>query len=86
MSAARAVLCSFDENSELCSIVNKADCGICVPPENDVELENAIKLLYSNRKRSEEYGIRGRQYVMNNLSREYGTKAYFNILEKYAKM
>ena len=84
MSAARAVLCSFDENSELCSIVNRAGCGICVPPESDVELENAIKFLYSNRKRTEEYGARGRQYVMDNLSRDYGTKAYYNVLKRFA--
>lgn len=84
MSAARAVLCSFDENSELCSIVNRADCGVCVPPENDAELENAIKFLYNDRKRTEEYGARGRQYVMKNLSREYGTKAYYNVLKRFA--
>jgi glycosyltransferase involved in cell wall biosynthesis len=84
MSAASAVLCSFDENSELCSIVNRADCGICVPPEDDVELENAIKFLYNDRKRTEKYGINGRQYVIKNLSRDYGTQAYFKVLKRFA--
>ena len=82
MSAARAVLCSFDENSDLCRIIREANCGICVPSENESDLENALLSLYYNRKKTEKYGINGRKYILRNLTREQKTKDFYEILLK----
>jgi colanic acid biosynthesis glycosyl transferase WcaI len=82
MSAARAVLCSFDEDSELCAIIRKADCGICIPPEDDEKFEKALLELYNDRNKTEQYGINGREYIKKNLSREYGTNEYYNVLKR----
>lgn len=82
MSAGRAVLCSFDESSELCSIIRTADCGICIPPENEEDFKNAVISLYNDRERTVQYGINGRQYILQKLTREYGTSEYYRILKE----
>lgn len=85
MAASRAVLCSFDIQSELCSIITKAECGLCVESENGIEFENAIKFLYKNRDKTELFGINGRNFVIQNLSRKNCTQLYFDILSSLFK-
>jgi glycosyltransferase involved in cell wall biosynthesis len=83
MSAARAVLCSFDEDSELTTIIRRANCGICIPPEDDRRFENALLIFYNNIKMTLEYGLNGREFIKKNLTREDCTLKYFNILNRF---
>lgn len=80
MSAARPVLASFDIDSELCSIINKAHCGLCVSADNKKVLKNAILELYNNRDMSKEIGENGRRYILENLTREKGTSRIREII------
>lgn len=80
MSAARPVLASFDIDSELCNIINRAHCGLCVPADNKEALKTAILELYNNRVRSKEIGENGRRYILDNLTREKGTSRIREII------
>lgn len=85
MSAKRAVLTSFDEDSELCSIINKSSCGVCVPPDNKESLKNAILKLYENKEITKKYGQNGRKYILDHLTREKGTSSYVKVFEDIMK-
>lgn len=79
MSAARPVLASFDENSELTRIIHSAHCGIAVPADNKEELVKAIKELYENQQKSEEAGRNGRKYLKQYLDRRECVNRYVEV-------
>ncbi|MGV8983502.1 glycosyltransferase family 4 protein [Clostridium sp.] len=80
MSAERPVVASFDIDSELCNTINRAHCGVCVPADNKEALKTAILELYNNRVRLKEIGKNGRQYILDNLTREKGTSRIREII------
>ncbi len=78
MSAKRPILASFDKDSELCRILEENDCGICVNPDNKQELKEAILKMAEN-----DYSImgkNGREYVINNVSKEKCVKKQIDVL------
>jgi glycosyltransferase involved in cell wall biosynthesis len=82
MAAGKPVLCSFDLESELCYIINKAQSGITVPPNEKEALKNAIRYSYLNKEETQKMGYKGRNYIENKLTRGYATKQYFDVLNK----
>lgn len=78
MSAGRPILASFDADSELCSIIRENNCGVCVDADHKAELKQAIILMAE--KDSGEQGKNGRCYIINNLTREIGTKKYISVI------
>jgi glycosyltransferase involved in cell wall biosynthesis len=80
MSAERAVLASFDENSELCKIINNCNCGICVPPENKEALKNTILNLYNHKEYTKNIGCNGRKFILENLDRKDNTEKIYNVI------
>lgn len=81
MSAERAVIASFDEDSELCKIINGCSCGICVPPENKTELKKAILSLYNDRNYTKNIGYSGRRFILKNLDRKDNTDKIYNVIK-----
>lgn len=62
------------------SIVERAECGICIEPESDTQLaEAAIKLLDDN-KFAHELGKNGRQYVENFYNRDILANQFLDIM------
>lgn len=84
MSASRPVLANFDEN-ELKSIVEKNKCGIFSKAGDKDAFKEAILTLYKNKELCKEYGKNGRQFVLNNLTREIGTKKYVDLFKSLMK-
>lgn len=80
MSASRPVLANFDEN-ELKDIVAKNKCGIFTKAGDKEAFKEAILKLYSDKELCKEYGKNGRQFVMDNLTREVGTKKYVDVIK-----
>ena len=81
MSASRPVLANFDEN-ELKTIIEKHKCGIFTKAGDKVAFTDAIIQLYQNRELCKEYGKNGRQFVMDNLTREVGTQKYVDVIKE----
>ena len=84
MSASRPVLASFDEN-ELKSIISNNNCGIFTKAGDKEAFMKAIIKLYENRELCKEYGRNGREFVMQNLTREVGTQKYVDVIKSVVK-
>lgn len=84
MSASRPVLANFDEN-ELKTIIEENKCGIFTKAGDKVAFTDAILKLYNDRELCKEYGRNGRQFVMDNLTRESGTKKYVDVIKSLKK-
>lgn len=80
MSASRPVLANFDEN-ELKQIVEKHNCGIFTKAGDKEAFKQSILALYNNRELAVEMGKNGRQFVMDNLTREVGTQKYVDVIK-----
>lgn len=85
MSASRPVLANFDEN-ELKSIVEDNNCGIFTKAGDKVAFADAILKLYNDRKLCKEMGKNGRQFVMDNLTKEVGTQKYVDVIKSFEKV
>ncbi|MFR1707590.1 MAG: glycosyltransferase family 4 protein [Clostridium sp.] len=62
------------------NLINDAQAGIVVEPENSKEIAKAILKLHKNKELRESLGKNGRNYVMNNFSREAIARKLENIL------
>lgn len=62
------------------NLINDAQAGIVVEPENSKEIAKAILKLHKNKELREILGKNGRNYVMNNFSREAIARKLENIL------
>lgn len=84
MSASRPVLANFDEN-ELKDILAGNECGIFTKAGDKEAFKQSIITLYENRELCKQYGKNGRQFVMDNLTREVGTQKYVDVIKSVCK-
>lgn len=79
MSCGRPVVASFDEG-ELKEILEKNNCGVFSHAGNVQEFVDAIKWLQENPEHCAEMGKNARQFILNNLTKEVGTKKYVDVI------
>ncbi len=84
MSCGRPVIASFDEG-ELKEILENNSCGVFSHAGNVKEFVEGIKRLSSNPQSCEEMGNNARQYILNNLTKEVGSKRYVEVLKSVMK-
>lgn len=82
MSTGRPVLASFDEG-ELKDILEKNHCGVFTQANNIDEFVAAIENLAINRDLCRELGRNGRQFIMENLTKEVGTRKYVDVIRSF---
>ena len=80
MSCGRPVIASFDEG-ELKEILEKNNCGVFTHAGNVRELVEGIKSLLTEPARCEEMGKNARQFILDNLTKEVGSKKYVEIIK-----
>lgn len=83
MSASRPVLANFDEN-ELKTIIEDHHCGIFTKAGDKDAFKAAILKLYHHPELCKEYGRNGRQFIMDNLTKEVGTRKYVDVIKQFA--
>jgi len=81
MCAERPILASFDHGSELESVIKKAECGVCVSPDDATALASEILLMRDDPERCKSYGSNGRKYVLENLTKERGCSKLVQLIE-----
>ena len=84
MSCGRPVIASFDEG-ELKDIIEKNDCGLFSHAGNVDEFVEAIRLLSSDPIRCARMGSNARQFILDNLTKEVGTKKYVDVIRSFEK-
>ena len=80
MSCGRPVVANFDEG-ELKEIIENNNCGVFSHAGNVQEFVDAIKALQENPARCNEMGANARQFILNNLTKEVGTRKYVDIIK-----
>ena len=80
MSCGRPVIANFDEG-ELKEIIENNNCGVFSHAGNVQEFVSAIKTLQENPDRCKEMGANARQFILDNLTKEVGTRKYVDIIK-----
>jgi len=81
MSSGTAVLASFDEGTELQRIIEDNRAGLFCPAGDISAFTQAIMTLYHQPGLCDEFGRNGRRFVLNNLTREVGTRKYIDVIK-----
>lgn len=82
MAAGRPVIASADSDSELAWVVEQAQCGWAVPPDDPTALANAIETAYQQRTELAQKGKCGRNYVLKHHSRQAVAKQYDSLIRQ----
>lgn len=84
MSCGRPVIASFDEG-ELKEILEKNNCGVFTHAGDVNEFVEGVKSLAANPILCAEMGRNARQFIIDNLTKEVGTKKYIEVLKSFDK-
>jgi putative colanic acid biosynthesis glycosyltransferase WcaI len=79
MSCSRPLILGVDGQAR--TIVEQAQAGLVVEPENGPALANAILRLSCDRNLCERLGRNGRRYIVENCSRQKTATEYLQVLE-----
>ncbi len=80
MACGRPVILGVD--GEARRVLEEAQAGLFVEPENSTALAEGITRLYNSSKLRKTLGDNGRRYILENLSRERTAQTYTGVLEK----
>jgi colanic acid biosynthesis glycosyl transferase WcaI len=80
MASGRAALVAVDYESELVSIVQEAECGLVVPPDDADAMEAAIRQAHAAPQQVQQYGKNGRRYVESRFSRRAISAQYDRLI------
>ena len=85
MFSAKFIIAGLDSDSDSARIINDADCGIVVDPENEEKMIQTMKNV-SCRSQAvlKEKGLKGFDYAMKELSREANLPKIVALIEKFA--
>jgi colanic acid biosynthesis glycosyl transferase WcaI len=84
MASGRPVLASVPEDSEIARLIDEADCGVSVPPEDPQSLASAVKTLSKQPEVLERYGMNGRNYVVTHFDKSKVIGRYHELLNQVA--
>lgn len=83
MSCGRPVIASFDEG-ELKEIIESGPCGVFTHAGKVEEFVAAIRSLMADRDRCEQMGRNARAFILENLTKEVGTRRYVEVIRSFA--
>lgn len=84
MACARPLILGVEGQAR--EIVEEAQCGIAIEPENAKSLADAIRYLASNQSEGREMGWKGREYVIKNFSRQRTAEKYLGVLQEILEL
>jgi len=84
MASARPIIASVDKDSEVAYMVERANCGLVVEPDDPVALEKAIMTLYNDRGKLNRLGRNGRAHLEKTNTRSVCTYKYMELIRKVA--
>ena len=80
MASARPVIAAVDPGSDAWTLVEQAQCGLCVEPENPHALAEAIRTVYANPALRERLGRSGREHVVQHYTQQVVARQYHELL------
>jgi colanic acid biosynthesis glycosyl transferase WcaI len=79
LASSRPILASVDEDSETWKLVNRAEAGMCVPPEDPAKLAEAILSLKEDKPLRDQKGRNGRQWAVLHHSPQMAGQKFEDI-------
>lgn len=83
MGAGRAIVAAAPAG-ELTGLVERAGCGVAVPPEDGRALAEAVRRLAADRAGTGEMGDRGRAYALEHYDRRALAERFVSVVESLA--
>jgi colanic acid biosynthesis glycosyl transferase WcaI len=83
LASGRPIVATVDPNTETGRLIDQAQCGLCVEPENPEALTEAILQLYRDTALCREMGKRGRDFAVANFSRLVAANQYYQLIARY---
>ena len=80
MSCARPVILGVDGQAR--QIIEDAEAGLVIEPENSDALVAAINQLFADRNLCKSLGQKGRQYILQYFSRGRTAEKYIEVLQR----
>jgi len=80
LASGRPVIASVDRGSDTWNLIQRANCGLWVEPENPQALAEAILRLYQAGSYRAQLGANGRAYVVQYHSREAAAGEFHRLL------
>jgi colanic acid biosynthesis glycosyl transferase WcaI len=84
LAVARPVIVAADPESETAQVVERAGCGIVVPPGRPELLARAIRDAHDGKLDLEGMGQRGREWVVQEADRTVAVRRYRDLLHELA--
>jgi glycosyltransferase involved in cell wall biosynthesis len=85
MAAGKPVLASIPLQGDASELIQEAQAGLCVEPEDPEALAAAILKLYNHPERLKAYGNNGRRYILKQFSRHACVSHYEAIFQEAIK-
>jgi colanic acid biosynthesis glycosyl transferase WcaI len=85
MLSGRPVLAAVAENSDTARIIQQAECGVFVPPEEPMAIASEIRHLMQVPEKLKQMGESARYYTQKNFSGKACLPKLINILESLEK-
>jgi colanic acid biosynthesis glycosyl transferase WcaI len=82
LASGRPIIASVDKHSETWDLIQKAQAGLCIEPENPLELVRAILKLKNDRDLRERLGQNGRIWAEKRHSSQSATIQFEELLNK----
>ena len=82
MAMGRPIVLGVEGESR--ELIEEGGCGLCIEPENDAELAEAILKLAKNPDMARDLGKKGKRYVASRFDREILAMEYLDLLERTA--
>lgn len=81
MAVGKPILGILEKESEARMAIENSKCGICSSPGDYKKIEDYISFLLKNTSTIEEIGKQGREYLINNFTKNKSTNKYKKVLE-----
>lgn len=82
LSCGRPIIGCLDEGSDSWNLILRAKAGLCIDPENPIELSNTIIKLKNNEDLCREFSRNGREYCIKNHSIKYAAEKFLELFNK----
>ncbi|HEY76424.1 MAG TPA: glycosyltransferase family 4 protein [Thermoflexia bacterium] len=82
MAAGRPVIACMNLDGDAPRLIEEAQCGYALPPEDPQALAEAVLTLYRDAALREQFGLNGRRYAEKYLSVQAGADRYIRLFER----
>jgi colanic acid biosynthesis glycosyl transferase WcaI len=85
MASGRPIIAAVAGNTEVSYLLDQAQCGLCIEPENPKSLVEAILKLFEANEIRREMGRCGRAFVVEYFSQKVASNKYSALIQKFSR-